>query len=161
MNSFWRTCLSAVYSVPRFKPTVKPGILLAVGLGVIELVSTIFLLSEISEHYDQSLTVTSLIGVFQLSGFVISTWFAGRYLQPRERIFSGRNSCVCYRQRIVDPASSVLGACSAAAHQWSVPRRVGMVWLGTSIRRPQTHAGCRSGRSRARRVHRSDTIDLA
>ena len=69
------------------RPTVKIGILLAVGFSVLAFVSTPFLLSEISDHYGISLGAASLIGVFQLGGFVVTSWGAGRWLQPRGWVF--------------------------------------------------------------------------
>ena len=78
---------SPVRLVYLLRPTVKVGILLAVGFSVLAFVSTPFLLPEIADHYDISLSAASMIGVFQLGGFVIATWGAGRCLQPREPIF--------------------------------------------------------------------------
>ncbi|WP_419551600.1 MFS transporter [Candidatus Poriferisodalis sp.] len=69
------------------RPTVKIGILLAVGFSVLAFVSTPFLLPEITDHYGISLGVASLIGVFQLGGFVVTSWGAGRWLQPRGWVF--------------------------------------------------------------------------
>ena len=69
------------------RPTVKVGILLAVGFSVLAFVSTPFLLPEIAGHYGISLGLASMIGVFQLGGFVIASWGAGRWLQPREPVF--------------------------------------------------------------------------
>ena len=69
------------------RPTVKVGILLAIGFSVLAFVSTPFLLPEIADHYDISLSAASMIGVFQLGGFVIATWGAGRCLQPTEPVF--------------------------------------------------------------------------
>jgi len=71
------------------RPSVKAGILLAVGFSVLAFVATPFLLPEIADHYEVSLSVASLIGVSQLGGFVIATWGAGRCLQPREPVFVG------------------------------------------------------------------------
>ena len=78
---------SPVRLVYLLRPTVKVGILLAVGFGVLAFVSTPFLLPEIADHYGISLGMASMIGVFQLGGFVIATWSAGRCLQPRESVF--------------------------------------------------------------------------
>ena len=78
---------SPVRLVYLLRPTVKVGILLAVGFSVLAFVSTPFLLPELADHYDISLGTASLIGVFQLGGFVIASWGAGRWLQPRERVF--------------------------------------------------------------------------
>ena len=69
------------------RPTVKIGILLAVGFSVLAFVSTPFLLSEISDHYGISLGAASMIGVFQLGGFVVTSWGAGRWLQPHGWVF--------------------------------------------------------------------------
>ena len=78
---------SPVRLVYLLRPTVKVGILLAVGFSVVAFVSTPFLLPEIAEHYGIGLSVASMIGVFQLGGFVVATWGAGRCLQPREPVF--------------------------------------------------------------------------
>ncbi len=78
---------SPVRLVYLLRPTVKVGILLAVGFSVLAFVSTPFLLPEIADHYGISLGLASMIGVFQLGGFVIGSWGAGRFLQPRDRVF--------------------------------------------------------------------------
>ena len=78
---------SPVRLVYLLRPTVKVGILLAVGFSVVAFVSTPFLLPEIADHYGISLGLASMIGVFQLGGFVVATWGAGRCLQPREPVF--------------------------------------------------------------------------
>ena len=78
---------SPVRLVYLLRPSVKVGILLAVGVSVLAFVSTPFLLPEIADHYGISLGAASLIGVFQLGGFVIASWGAGRCLQPREPVF--------------------------------------------------------------------------
>ena len=78
---------SPVRLVYLLRPTVKAGILLAVGFSVLAFVSTPFLLPEVADHYGVSLTAASMIGVFQLGGFVIASWGAGRFLQPREPVF--------------------------------------------------------------------------
>ncbi len=78
---------SPVRLVYLLRPAVGIGILLAVGFGVLAFVSTPFLLPEITDHYGIGLGVASLIGVAQLGGFVIATWAAGRWLQPREKVF--------------------------------------------------------------------------
>ena len=78
---------SPVRLVYLLRPAVKVGILLAVGFSMLAFVSTPFLLPEIADHYDISLSAASMIGVFQLGGFVIATWGAGRCLQPTEPVF--------------------------------------------------------------------------
>jgi len=80
---------SPVRLVYLLRPTVKAGILLAVGFSVLAFVSTPFLMPEIADHYGISLGAASLIGVFQLGGFVIGSWGAGRCLQPRDPVFVG------------------------------------------------------------------------
>ena len=78
---------SPVRLVYLLRPAVKVGILLAVGFSVLAFVATPFLLPEITDVYGISLGAASMIGVFQLGGFVIATWGAGRCLQPRESVF--------------------------------------------------------------------------
>jgi DHA1 family inner membrane transport protein len=71
------------------RPTVAVGVLLAVGLGTMVFTATPFLLPEITEHYEIGLGAASMISVFQLGGFVVSTLGAGRWLQPRPHVFVG------------------------------------------------------------------------
>ena len=78
---------SPVRLVYLLRPTVKVGILLAVGISFVAFVSTPFLLPEIADRYGISLGAASMIGVSQLGGFVIASWGAGRCLQPVERVF--------------------------------------------------------------------------
>lgn len=70
------------------RPTVAIGVLLAVGFGTVAFTTTPFLLPEIAEHYDIGLTAASMISVFQLGGFVLSTIGAGRCLRPRPGVFT-------------------------------------------------------------------------
>ncbi len=69
------------------RPSVSPGILLAVGYSTFVLVSTPFLIDLVADHYALGLARASLIGVAQLSGFVIGSWGSGRWLRPRRRVF--------------------------------------------------------------------------
>ena len=78
---------SPVRLVYLLRPSVKFGILLAVGLSMLVFTSTPFVLPEVVEHYEVSLTAASLISVTQLGGFVVATIGAGRFLQPQQRVF--------------------------------------------------------------------------
>ncbi|MEL7210146.1 MAG: hypothetical protein AAGK32_18275, partial [Actinomycetota bacterium] len=69
------------------RPSVSPGILLAVGFSTVVLVATPFLIDPVARHYGVGLTAASFIGVAQLSGFVFGSWGAGRWLRPRRRVF--------------------------------------------------------------------------
>lgn len=69
------------------RPAVPFGVLLAVGFSTIVFGATPFLLTLITDEYGVSLVAASLIGVAQLSGFVVGSWGAGRLLQPRRRVF--------------------------------------------------------------------------
>jgi len=69
------------------RPSVSPGILLAVGFSTFALASTPFVIDLVIDEYSVSLTEASLVGVTQLGGFVISSWAAGRYLSPHRRVF--------------------------------------------------------------------------
>ncbi|MGF1596859.1 MAG: MFS transporter [Acidimicrobiales bacterium] len=69
------------------RPSVSPGILLAVGFSTFVLSATPFLFDLLVDEYHIGLTAASLIGVFQLGGFVLGSWWAGRWLLPRRRFF--------------------------------------------------------------------------
>lgn len=69
------------------RPSVSVGILLAVGFSTFALGATPFLLDLVVDEYEIGLAAASLIGVFQLGGFVIGSWGSGRWLTPRRRIF--------------------------------------------------------------------------
>ncbi len=68
-------------------PSVSVGILLATGLSTLVFVSTPFLFPLIAEHYGVGLGFASFIGTFQLGGFVLGSWGAGRRLQPTRKVF--------------------------------------------------------------------------
>ena len=74
-----------IHRLPR--PVVKPGILFAVGYCDLVFVATPFLLPVIATHYNISFGLASLTGTFQLGGFMLATWIAGRFFHPRERFF--------------------------------------------------------------------------
>ena len=64
------------------------GMLLALGFSTVVLVSTPFLLPEISDEYSVDLLAASFIGVCQLGGFAIASWGAGRWLSPDRRVLA-------------------------------------------------------------------------
>jgi predicted MFS family arabinose efflux permease len=66
---------------------VSTGILLAVGFSTFVLSATPFLLDLVADEYGIGLAAASLIGVFQLGGFVLGSWGSGRWLTPRRRVF--------------------------------------------------------------------------
>lgn len=68
-------------------PSVSVGILLATGLGTLVFVSTPFLFPLIAEEYGIGLGLAAFIGTFQLGGFVLGSWGAGRKLRPRRNVF--------------------------------------------------------------------------
>jgi DHA1 family inner membrane transport protein len=69
------------------RPSVSAGIVLAVAFSTFVLGSTPFLYGLVVDEYGIGLTEASLIGVFQLGGFVVGSWAAGRRLRPRRRVF--------------------------------------------------------------------------
>ena len=69
------------------RPTIAPGVLLAVAFSTLVLSATPFVLDLVVDEYAIGLTVASLIGVAQLGGFMLGSWGAGRWLRPRRRIF--------------------------------------------------------------------------
>ncbi len=73
--------------VSLLRPSVPPGVLMAVGFSAVVLGSTPFLLDMMVTEYGISLIWASMIGVAQLSGFVVGSWGSGRWLQPRRRVF--------------------------------------------------------------------------
>ncbi len=69
------------------RPSVAPGVLLAIGFSTMAVVATPFLIEPVADHYGIGLTRASLIGVAQLAGFVAGSWGSGRFLRPRRRVF--------------------------------------------------------------------------
>ena len=69
------------------RPSVAPGVLLAVAFSTFVLSATPFLLALVEEEYRVGLTAASLIGVAQLGGFTLGSWGAGMRLRPRRRVF--------------------------------------------------------------------------
>jgi MFS family permease len=64
-------------------------VLLAAAYAGIVLSATPFLIPAIAAEYDISLAVTALVTTGQLAGFVAGSWGAGRFLDPRRRVFVG------------------------------------------------------------------------
>jgi len=62
------------------------GMLMALGYSTVVMVSTPFLIPQVGDHYDVSLTVASLVGVFQLAGFACGSWGSGRWLTPNRTV---------------------------------------------------------------------------
>jgi len=69
------------------RPTIAPGVLVAVAFSTLVLSATPFLLDLVVDEYSIGLTMASLIGVAQLGGFMLASWAAGRWLRPRRRVF--------------------------------------------------------------------------
>jgi predicted MFS family arabinose efflux permease len=67
---------------------VQSGVLLAAAFAAVVFSSTPLLLPEIADHYALSLGLTSFVATAQLGGFVIGSWGAGRFLEPRRRVFT-------------------------------------------------------------------------
>ncbi len=68
-------------------PSVSTGILLAIGLGTLVFLSTPFMFPLIAEEYEIGLGFAAFIGAFQLGGFVVGSWGAGRRLHPTRGVF--------------------------------------------------------------------------
>lgn len=62
------------------------GMLLALGYSTVVMVSTPFLIPEISDHYGVSLTMAGLVSVCQLAGFAVGSWGSGRWLTPNRAV---------------------------------------------------------------------------
>ena len=65
------------------------GMLLALGFSTVVLVSTPFLIPEVAADYGVGLAAASLVGMFQLGGFGIASWAAGRFLRPTRGVLVG------------------------------------------------------------------------
>lgn len=63
--------------------------LLALGYSTVVMVTTPFVIPEISRHYGVGLTVASLVGVFQLAGFAVGSWGSGRWLVTNRTVLVG------------------------------------------------------------------------
>lgn len=69
------------------RPSVAPGVLLAVGFTHLVLTATPFLLDLVAESYSIGLASAALISTTQLGGFAAGSWGAGRWLRPSRRVF--------------------------------------------------------------------------
>ena len=68
------------------RPSVAAGTILAVAYSTIVLVATPFLIRDVVEVYDVGLGQAALVSVFQLTGFVVGSFTAGRLFDPRPSI---------------------------------------------------------------------------
>jgi predicted MFS family arabinose efflux permease len=67
---------------------VPTGVLLAAAYAAVVFMATPLLLPAIADEYDLSLGATSFVATAQLGGFVLGSWGAGRFLDPRRRVFT-------------------------------------------------------------------------
>ncbi|MGI9624325.1 MAG: MFS transporter [Acidimicrobiales bacterium] len=77
---------SPVQVVMLLRPKTRVDLLVAAAFSSLVFTATPFLLTAVSEDYDVSLGVASLISTFQLGGFVVASWLVGRVLNPSRRL---------------------------------------------------------------------------
>ena len=75
-----------VQIVTLLRPQTRADLLAAAGVSSMVFTATPFLLPVVSDQYDVSLGIASLISSFQLGGFVIASWTVGRLVQPSRRL---------------------------------------------------------------------------
>lgn len=69
------------------KPKVAPALLIAIASSTMVFVATPFLLPAVAEDRGVSLASASWISTSQLAGFVVASWFGGKFLRPVRSVF--------------------------------------------------------------------------
>ncbi|MGI9644366.1 MAG: MFS transporter [Ilumatobacteraceae bacterium] len=69
------------------RPSVAPALLVAVATSTAVFFATPFLLPAVAEEYGISVGRAGLISTAQLAGFVLASWFGGRFLRPTRKVF--------------------------------------------------------------------------
>lgn len=69
------------------KPSVAPALLVAIGSSTAVFVATPFLLPAVAAERGISLGAVSWISTTQLAGFVVASWFGGKFLKPVRSVF--------------------------------------------------------------------------
>ena len=91
---------------------VDPPVLIALASSTIVFIATPFLIVPIAEQFDVSAGAAGLISTAQLTGFVIASWTAGRFLRPVRRNFAaiGVLGIVANLGSVVAPSLTILAA---------------------------------------------------
>ncbi|MGB0111896.1 MAG: MFS transporter [Ilumatobacteraceae bacterium] len=69
------------------RPTVPVALLVAIATSTAVFAATPFLLSSVAEEFDVAIGIAGLMSTAQLGGFVIASWFGGRFLRPIRSVF--------------------------------------------------------------------------
>jgi DHA1 family inner membrane transport protein len=69
------------------RPTVAPALLVAVASSTVVFGSTPFILPAVADEHGVSVGTAGLISASQLAGFVVASWFGGRFLHPVRSVF--------------------------------------------------------------------------
>ncbi len=71
----------------QLKPTVSTALLVAIASSTAVFSATPFLLPAVADDYGIAVGSVGWMSAAQLSGFVLASWFAGRFLRPVRRVF--------------------------------------------------------------------------
>jgi DHA1 family inner membrane transport protein len=69
-----------------FRLQLPTAIFTAIAVSTIVFTATPFLVPAVADHLGVSVGLAGLMSTFQLAGFVVATWVAGRVLRPRRRV---------------------------------------------------------------------------
>ncbi len=69
------------------RPSVQPALLVAVAASTAVFIATPFLLPAVADEYGVTVGRAGLISTAQLAGFVLASWFGGRFLRPTRAVF--------------------------------------------------------------------------
>lgn len=70
-----------------WRVSVAPALLVALGASTFVFAATPLMLSPLADEYGVTVGAVGLMSTAQLGGFVLSSWFAGRFLRPLRKLF--------------------------------------------------------------------------
>lgn len=68
------------------RPNIPAGVFAATAVSTIVFTATPFLVNGVADEFDIDVETVGIISTFQLAGFMIASWGAGRFFRPRRRM---------------------------------------------------------------------------
>ena len=113
------------------RPKVPAGVLTATAVSTVVFAATSFLVRGVAVDQDVDVATVAVISTAQLAGFMLMSWGAGRFLQPRRRALA-----IPLALGLLANAASALAPwfplLGGALYTWSIPA-LGMIGGGLMI----------------------------